>query len=174
MAVLVRYKSLPVVPSTIVPVPLSVAPKRRPMYVAWPFPLYIALALGFTFKVSSFRSIMSSVSDPAFSLLVKLEFKEESFKDQFLKDMAPLAKYVKEEEPDTLAYEILFNDKDPLKVLVLERYKDKEIAFLKVHRSSLPFQEFRPKLKAMIDGGYVTMEGDSYIDSMLGFGDRAI
>ena len=144
------------------------------MYVAWPFPLYIALALGFTFKVSSFRSIMSSVSDPAFSLLVKLEFKEESFKDQFLKDMAPLAKYVKEEEPDTLAYEVLFNDKDPLKVLVLERYKDKEIAFLKVHRSSLPFQEFRPKLKAMIDGGYVTMEGDSYIDSMLGFGDRAI
>lgn len=113
-----------------------------------------------------------SANGPPFSLIVNLEFKEEAFKDQFLKDIAPLAKYVKDDEPDTLAYEVLVSDKDPLKVLILERYKDKERAFFEVHRNSVPFQEFRPKLKAMMDEGHVTMTGESYVDSMLGFGDR--
>jgi hypothetical protein len=39
--------------------------------------------------------------------------------------------------------------------------------------SSAPFLEFRPKLKAMQDAGLVAVEGDSYVDSGIGFGDRA-
>jgi quinol monooxygenase YgiN len=115
---------------------------------------------------------MSTNGQPPFSLIVNLEFKDESVKDQFLKDIAPLAKYVHDKEPDTLAYEALLSDKDPLKVVILERYKDKDRAFLEVHRNSIPFQVFRPKLKAMMDEGHVTMVGESYVDSMLGFGDR--
>jgi quinol monooxygenase YgiN len=80
------------------------------------------------------------------------------------------SKYVKEHEPNTLAYEVLLNDKDPLQVLILERYKEKADAYLQVHRSSAAFLEFRPKLKAMVEKGHVTrMEGHSYLDSQFGF-----
>jgi hypothetical protein len=64
------------------------------------------------------------------------------------------------------------SDQDSLQVLVLERYKDKEHAYLTVHKSSGPFLAFRPKLLAMQDAGYVTISGRSYLDAKVGFGDR--
>lgn len=108
-----------------------------------------------------------------FSLLVTLQFTAVEHKEAFLKDIQPLAEYVKSSEPMTLAYEVLLSDKDPLQVLILERYRDKEIAFVQVHRSSEPFQTFRPKLQAMQEAGYVTVSGHSYLDAGVGFGDRA-
>jgi quinol monooxygenase YgiN len=112
-------------------------------------------------------------TSPPFSLLVTLQFTDERYKAQFLEDFAPLAAYIRDNEPLTLAYEALQSDQDPLKILILERYVDKENAFLQVHRSSQPFLEFRPKLKSMQDAGFVTVEGSSYDDTMLGFGDRS-
>lgn len=109
---------------------------------------------------------------PTFSLFVTLQFTEQQYKDQFLDFFQPVAQHVKQNEPDTLAYEILLSDKDPLQVLILERYRDKENAYLKVHRSSAPFLEFRPKLKALQDAGHVSVSGHSYLDAGIGFGDR--
>ena len=109
---------------------------------------------------------------PAFSLLVTLQFTAEEHKEIFLKDIAPLATYIKENEPDTIAYEVLISDKDPLRVLIMERYKDKGNSFLKVHRTSEAFLKFRPKLQALQKSGYVTVDGESYLDSGVGFGDR--
>lgn len=116
----------------------------------------------------------SASTTPPFSLLVTLQFQDDDSLQQFLKDIAPVARYVKEHEPDTLAYEVLLSDKDPLQVLVLERYRDKENAYLKVHKSSEPFLIFRPKLAQMQTDGKVTISGHSYLDSMIGFGDRSI
>uniref|UniRef100_A0A7R9WPV4 ABM domain-containing protein n=1 Tax=Craspedostauros australis TaxID=1486917 RepID=A0A7R9WPV4_9STRA len=124
-----------------------------------------------TYRKSNIMSADVGSTAP-FSLMVTLQFTEAQYKDQFLLDIAPLAKFVKEKEPDTTAYEVLLSDKDPLHVLIMERYKDKENAFEKVHRSSAAYLEFRPKLGAMIDGGFVKMDGHSYVDSMVGFGDR--
>ena len=39
--------------------------------------------------------------------------------------------------------------------------------------SSEPFLTFRPKLKALQDAGLVTIDGESFLDSNIGFGDRA-
>jgi quinol monooxygenase YgiN len=113
-----------------------------------------------------------NMSQPPFSLLVTLHFTATEHKEQFLRDFAPVAAHVQAHEPDTLAYEVLMSDQDSLQVLVLERYKDKDHAYLIVHRSSEPFLAFRPKLKAMQDAGYVTVSGHSYIDAKVGFGDR--
>ena len=124
---------------------------------------------------SSSSAIMvttTTTSSVVFSLLVTAEFGSVERKEQFLKDFKPLAEYVQSSEPDTLAYEVLLSDKDPLQVMILERYKDKENAYLKVHRSSAPFLAFRPKLQAMQEKGYVKLSGNSYIDSSVGFGDR--
>mmetsp|Transcript_4006 Transcript_4006/g.10478 ORF Transcript_4006/g.10478 Transcript_4006/m.10478 type:complete len:174 (-) Transcript_4006:67-588(-) len=111
---------------------------------------------------------------PVFSLLVTAQFSSIEYKKQFLLDIDPVAKYVRSSEPDTLAYEVLLSDKDSLQVLVLERYKDKENAYLKVHKTSAPFLQFRSKLQAMIDKGQVKISGHSYLDSTIGFGDRTL
>lgn len=108
-----------------------------------------------------------------FSLFVTLDFTGIEHKDVFLREyFPPIANHVRDHEPDTLAYEVLLSDKDPLQVMILERYRDKENAYLQVHKSSQPFLEFRPKLKSMQDQGHVTVSGHSYLDTGIGFGDR--
>jgi len=109
---------------------------------------------------------------PPFSLLVTMTFTTSDFKEQFLRDIAPVAAYVHEKELDTIAYEVLVSDQNPFQVMVLERYKNKDNAYLAVHKSSAPFLAFRPKLKAMQDAGHVAVSGHSYLDAQIGFGDR--
>lgn len=99
-------------------------------------------------------------------------FSAAEHRDDFLEAFRPFAAYVRDHEPKTISYEALQSDKDPLQVMLLERYEDKEVAYLQVHRSSKEFLEFRPKLKAIQDAGHVTMDGHSYVDTMIGFGDR--
>ena len=113
-----------------------------------------------------------SSSSPVFSLFVTLEFTSDEYLQQFLTDLKPVAEYARDNEPGTISYEVLRSDKDPLRVLLMERYKDKEVAYLQVHKSSKPFLEYRPKLKAMEEAGQVTIVGESYVDTGVGFGDR--
>lgn len=91
-------------------------------------------------------------------------------KQQYLKDIAPLAEYVRNQEPDTLAYDVLCSDKDPLQVVLMERYRSKQKAYLEVHCSSAPFRAFQPIFQRMLDNkGQVTMSRHSYYESMVGF-----
>jgi quinol monooxygenase YgiN len=132
------------------------------------YPSVDALSLRTSATISDSSSTMPLV----FSLLVTLQFSTAEYKDQFLQDIQPVAEHCRTKEPDTLAYEVLLSDKDPLQVLVLERYRDKEVAYLQVHKSSAPFLAFRPKLQAMQEGGHVQITGHSYLDSGVGYGDR--
>jgi quinol monooxygenase YgiN len=122
--------------------------------------------------VATAFSFRGSSKEPTFSLLVTLQFSLAEHKEKFLRDFQPLADYVKVQELDTLAYEVLLSEKDPLQVMIMERYKDKDVAYLMVHKSSAPFLAFRPKLQAMQEAGHVTISGNSYLDSGVGFGDR--
>ena len=54
------------------------------------------------------------------------------------------------------------SDNNPLKIVVLERYEDKDRAYLDIHRNSQQYLAFRPKLTAMIDANLVTMSGKSF------------
>ena len=113
-----------------------------------------------------------AASSPVFSLFVTINFDSVERREQFLEGIKPVAEYVQSSEPDTLAYEVLLSDKDPLQVLVLERYTDKENAYLKVHRSSAPFLAFKIFFQAMLNEGQLQISGHSYLDSGVGFGDR--
>lgn len=115
-----------------------------------------------------------TMSSQTFSLLVTLIFTDDVHKKSFLRDIAPLAQYVKDYELETIAYEVLLSDKDPLRVVILERYRNKDNAFLKIHRNSKQFLEFRPKLQAMQEAGHVSVDGESYMDAGIGFGDRVV
>lgn len=58
----------------------------------------------------------------AFLLLIQQEYKSLRDRDVFIEIFQPLAKYVTQHEPETLAYEISISDKDPHKLLVFERW----------------------------------------------------
>lgn len=57
----------------------------------------------------------------AFLLVITHEYKTIRDRDIFISLFEPLAKYVVQHEPDTLAYDIAISDKNPLKVLIFER-----------------------------------------------------
>ena len=91
----------------------------------------------------------------AWSLAVELTFSSDAKVTQMLEAIVPLVDYVKKSEPTTLGYKVMRGDKDPLKVMIMERYVDKDDAYLKVHRSSKEFLDFKRTLRELapeVDG----------------------
>jgi quinol monooxygenase YgiN len=114
----------------------------------------------------------------AFVLLVNMNFSSLSYRDTFLDLIEPLCNYVIANESPvgsrrstmtTLSYQVAISDKNPLEVLVLERYSDKDNGYLRVHKSGGEFLKFREQLKGMQDRGEVQIEGESYLETTLGF-----
>lgn len=124
----------------------------------------------------------------AFVLAVNLKFTTLAHRDTFLQLIDPLCKDVLANEgpknyysstsssstattstETTLSYKVAISDKNPLLVFILERYSDKEYGYLQVHRSGNEFTKFRTKLKTMEEEGGVEIEGESYLETDLGF-----
>ncbi|KAL9179729.1 hypothetical protein ACHAXT_009019 [Thalassiosira profunda] len=106
----------------------------------------------------------------AFVLMVTLKFTSEATRDTFLKLIEPVCKDVaRNERETTLSYQVAISDKDPLMVLVIERYADKERSYLEKHKSGTEFLQYREKLKAMQEAGDVEIAGESYIETDLGY-----
>ena len=111
----------------------------------------------------------SNHSGSAFVLLINLKFTTLDHRDNFFKIIKPLCKDMVENEPTTLSYQVAISDKDPLVVNLLERYADKDNAYLTVHKSGAEFLKFREQLKEMQEKGYVVIVGDSYVETDLGY-----
>jgi quinol monooxygenase YgiN len=103
-------------------------------------------------------------------LVVKLTFASPEAVARFEEIFAPLAAFVRSSERSTLAYELLKSDKDPLQVMVFERYTDREHAYMEVHRKSVPFLKFREELNQLNP----KIDGHSYTDTGSGFMDRTL
>jgi len=120
-------------------------------------------------SLATLRQVLTStetVPPMTFTLLVTLVFTAEEHKQTFLQAIDPVVEYVRiHERKTTLAYAVLESDKNPLQVSVLERYTDKDVAYLQIHKSGSAFLEFRPKLQALQEAGYVTISGESYLDA---------
>ena len=94
-------------------------------------------------------------------LAVSLTFASEEQARMAIEAIGPLEKHVRDNEPHTLGYSIMQSDSYPHKVMVLERYTDKEDAYLKVHRTSKPFLAF----KEVLSGMDPVIDGHSYYDA---------
>ena len=92
-----------------------------------------------------------------FWLIVEATFKSEADLATFQDAFKTLSDYVSKNEPNTLTYQVAKSDKDPLKVVIVERYLTKD-DYLNVHRTSQPFLKFRPILHALGP----TISGNSY------------
>lgn len=78
-------------------------------------------------------------------LVVEFDLENQEQVDQLLSAFKPLAAYVRDNEENTLSYEISVSDVKPFHVLILERYATKDY-FLTVHRTSEPFLAFKKQL----------------------------
>jgi quinol monooxygenase YgiN len=108
-----------------------------------------------------------SESNVAFHLGVTITFPKREDKELFVDLFKPLARYVEDFELGTLSYQLLQSDSDPLRVHVMERYKDKEY-FLNVHRNSSEFKYFRAELQKLYDKG-AKADGNSFVETGIGF-----
>lgn len=114
-----------------------------------------------------FQANSRSVSPNAFFLGVKVIFPNDSDKIRFESEFEKIAAYVRTSELNTISYELLRSDKQPLQIYILERYRSKD-DYLEVHKKSKPFIAFREKFQQMIERGAV-VDGDSYQESGIGF-----
>ncbi|KAL4447548.1 hypothetical protein ABPG75_004767 [Micractinium tetrahymenae] len=60
-----------------------------------------------------------------FVFRVSITFASEQDRDELLEAWRPVAEWVKENEPETLAYEAVISDSKPTHVMVFERYASK-------------------------------------------------
>mmetsp|Transcript_31668 Transcript_31668/g.82773 ORF Transcript_31668/g.82773 Transcript_31668/m.82773 type:complete len:159 (-) Transcript_31668:430-906(-) len=119
-------------------------------------------------KAKTYGKLKEEAGTQCWCLVVKLKFKDYS-KIIKLKDLfEPYAAWIRENEPTTLAYQLLTSDKDPLSVMIMERYADKDKAYAEIHRGSSEFQKFRPALAALEP----EIDGHSYYEGS-GFMSRA-
>ncbi|GKY92976.1 hypothetical protein MPSEU_000266200 [Mayamaea pseudoterrestris] len=131
--------------------------------------LALTFLLWWPINYKSSNDKTTSKSSPIFTLLVTLTFDSIESKNDFMTALRPLAAYVQASEPNTLAYQLLESDSNPLQVTMLERYVNKQADYLEKHKSSREFQEFRAKLTAMQANKLVTVTGQSYLDSSIGY-----
>lgn len=133
--------------------------------------------------------VSTLVPSDAFWLTVELTFKNPNDVNEFEKAFRPLAEYCKLHEPGTLSYQMARSETEPLKVramcsiselldgadlhatcmaclqvVIWERYRSKS-DYLDVHKSSKPFQDFRPKLSALGPD----IKGHGWLESDIGY-----
>jgi quinol monooxygenase YgiN len=100
----------------------------------------------------------------SFWLIVEVTFKSEADVKTFEAAWRPVAEYCRAHEPNTLSYQMARSDKEPFKIVMLERYKTKK-DYLEVHRSSEAFLKFKPQLLALEP----VITGHSYLESSIGY-----
>ena len=123
---------------------------------------FVAGALMVLCIQNAFQSSSRPGSNEAWGLFVGLTFKDDVAKAEFKTLFAPFAEYVEQSEPHTLSYMYMDSDKDPQRGLIVERYLEKDKAFLVDHKNSQSFLKFREKLKVMQNDGKVKLDGESY------------
>ena len=154
-----------------------------------------ALVVGYLIGISSNGQVIlrgdrsSKDASEVFVLMVNLQFKSIARRDTFLELIEPVcldvlynegpskkATIIKkggiakpEKMITTLSYKVAISDDDPLKVLILERYSDKDNAYMDIHRSGTEFLKFRKQLKVIQEAGDVMIDGHSYIETDLGY-----
>lgn len=101
----------------------------------------------------------------SFILLVDVTFSSIADRDEALRLWAPVAQHCRDNEPGTLTYEAGISDSDPTRIVFVERYTTKEDAYMKVHRTSSPFQHFRSALTRLNP----QISGHSYIATDIGY-----
>ena len=94
--------------------------------------------------------------------IVKLKFDSATKVADLTALFAAFSAYVQANEPTTLSFSMATSDKDPLSIVLFERFADKDKAYIGVHRSSSEYVKFTLGLKKLAP----VQETNGYFDTV--------
>ena len=94
-----------------------------------------------------------------FILIINIEFKNINDMNHFINNFLVLQKYCLDKEKNfLLQYEYAISDKNKNKLVIIEKYTNKE-SYLNIHRKSKQFLNFKEKIKNL----NLIINGESFI-----------
>lgn len=94
-----------------------------------------------------------------FILIINIKFKDNKDMNYFINNFLILQKYCLDKEKDfLLQYEYAISDKNKNKIVIIEKYINKE-SYLNIHRKSIKFLNFKENIKNL----NLIISGESYI-----------
>ena len=97
-----------------------------------------------------------------FFLILFLTFANEDVFHDFKVGFKAYQAYVRNNEPYTLQFEMAQSDQSEKRLMVIERYSNKDRDYLRTHRKSLEFASWRSRVADWEQKGLVKITGESF------------
>lgn len=116
-------------------------------------------------NVAKFKPEISKNGNQTFFLILFLTFATEDVLHDFTVGFKDYQAYVRKHEPYTLRFEMSRSDQSERRLMVIERYANKDRDYLKTHRKSLEFISWRSRVADWEQKGLVNITGESFLEA---------
>ena len=113
-------------------------------------------------NMAKFESEISKNENQTFFLILFLTFLTEDVLHDFTAGFKEYQAYVRNNEPYTLQFEMARSDQSEKRLMVIERYFNKDRDYLKTHRKSFEFTSWRSRVADWEQKGLVKITGESF------------
>ena len=113
-------------------------------------------------NMAKFKPEISKNENQTFFLILFLTFASEDVLHDFTVGFKDYQAYVRENEPYTLQFELSRSDQSKRRLMVIERYVNKDRDYLETHRKSLEFISWRSRVADWEQKGLVNITGESF------------
>ena len=113
-------------------------------------------------NMAKFKPEMSKNGNQTFFLILFLTFTSEDVLHDFIVGFKDYQAYLHKHEPHTLQFEMSRSDQSERRLMVIERYANKDRDYLETHRKSLEFISWRSRVADWEQKGLVNIIGESF------------
>ena len=113
-------------------------------------------------NMAKYKPEMIKMENQAFFLILFLTFATEEVLHDFKMGFKAYQAYVRNNEPYTLQFEMAQSDQSEKRLVVIERYSNKDRDYLRTHRKSLEFASWRSRVADWEQKGLVKITGESF------------
>ena len=113
-------------------------------------------------NMAKFKPEISKNENKTFFLILFLTFATEDVLHDFTVGFKDYQAYVRKHEPYTLQFEMSRSDQSERRLMVIERYENKDRDYLETHRKSLEFISWRSRVADWEQKGLVNITGESF------------
>ena len=113
-------------------------------------------------NMAKFKPEIIKNENQTFFLIVFLTFVTEDVLHDFTAGFKEYQAYVRNNEPYTLQFEMARSDQSEKRLMVIERYLNKDRDYLKTHRKSFEFTSWRSRVADWEQKGLVKITGESF------------
>ena len=112
--------------------------------------------------MAKFKPEINKNGSQTFFLILFLTFATEDALHDFTVGFKDYQAYVRKHEPYTLQFELSRSDQSKRRLMVIERYANKDRDYLETHRKSLEFISWRSRVADWEQKGLVNITGESF------------